>query len=153
MSLGDFHVVDTGNGEAPVAHRYITDAGQGAINAGEWVIRDASEPEYVDIAADGAANSATWVGVAATTATHTASADGEVWVYDDPNYVFRGLPTTSSNLADTLLNDQVTLDVTAGAHTVDENDTTNGTLRIVGYDSSAGTIDVKMAADDHISKG
>lgn len=154
MSVGDFWVVDTGNGEVPVARRYQTKANNTAINAGEWVIQGTGgDVEYVTVAANGAADTAVWVGVAASNDTVTTSADGEVWVYDNPNYVFRGLAATSGNLATTVINTQVTLDVTSSQHLVDENDVSNGTLLILGYDAERGTVDVKMAATDHITQG
>ncbi len=153
MSAGDFFVVDP-RGDTVVAHKYQTKAGQTAINVGEWVVQDTGgDVEYAVGASDGAANTSTWIGVAASNDTVSASADGYVYVYDDPQYLFRGKATTSSNLATTVINTQVTLDVSGGDQTVDENDTTNGTLLIRGYDSTNGTVDVQMAQDDHISKG
>lgn len=153
MSLGDFFVADS-RGENPKATRYQTKAGQTAIKAGEFVVQDTSgDEEYVIAAANGAANTSTWVGVAASADTVTSSADGEVFVYDDPQYVFRGKPTTAGNLATSIINTQVTLDVTGTDQTVDENDTTNGTLIIRGYNTTKGTIDVQMAQNDHISAG
>lgn len=153
MSLGDFMVVDP-IGERPVARAYQTKGGQTAIAAGEWVVQDSGgDVEYVVAASDGASNSQVWVGVAASADTVTASADGVVYVYDSPDYVFRGKPTTAGNLASTLIHTQVTLDVAASVQTVDENDTASGTLLVVAVDTEANTIDVKMAKDDHISKG
>ena len=154
MAKGDFFVKDP-RGTTVVATRYQTKAGQTAIKAGEWVIKDTGgDVEYVQVAADGAANTSVWVGVAASDDTVTSGADGYVYVYDDPNYIFRGKPTTASNLATDIIQTQVTLDVDgSGNQTVDENDTTNGTLIVRGYDSTLGVIDVQMAKDDHISKG
>lgn len=152
MSLGDFFVVDP-VGERPIARRYQTKAAGTQIKAGEWVIQGTSgDVEYVTVIADTADSDDVWVGVAASTSTETASADGEVFVYDDPSYVFRGKPTTAANLATTLLNTQVTVDVTSSVQTIDENDTTKGTLMIVGYDDDNDTIDVKMTALDHLSQ-
>lgn len=160
MSRGDFWVADTGNGSAPVSHRYKVKSGAAAsIKAGEWVVQNtAGDVEYVTLAVDGASNSSVWVGVAASDSTDTATADGNVEVFDSLDYVFRGRPTTPGNLATSLLLTQVTLDVVSSAMTVDENDTVNGTLLIVGLDpqsstSAGATIDVKMATLDHISEG
>lgn len=140
-----------GFGHSPISNRYQTKAAS-AIKAGEWVIKGTSgDVEYVTVAADGAADSAVWVGVAASTDTATATADGYVDVYDDPSYIFRGKVTTGSNLATTVINTKVTLDVTASVQTIDENDTTNGTLFIVGYDADKDTADVRMSQVDHIS--
>lgn len=151
MAIGDFYPVDR---IGITARKYQTKAGQTAIKAGEWVVQDTGgDSEYVVGAADGASNTSTWVGVAASADTVTSSADGVVYVFDDPSIVFEGKPTTASNLASTLINTQVTLDINSGTQTVDENDTSNGTLRIVGVDADRDTIQVQMAADDHISKG
>lgn len=154
MAKGDFFVKDP-RGTTVNATRYQTKAGQTAIKAGEWVIQDTGgDVEYVQLATDGAANTSKWVGVAVSDDTVTASADGFVYVADSPEYIFRGKPTTASNLASDIILTQVTLDVDgSGNQTIDENDTTNGTLIIRGYDSTLGVIDVQMAKDDHISKG
>lgn len=154
MASGDFFVVDP-RGLQAVATPYQTKAGQTAIKPGEWVVQDTGgDVEYVVGAADGAANTSVWVGVAATSDTVTASSDGVVYVFDNPDYLFRGKPTTSGNLATTIINTQVTLDVDgSGNQTVDENDTTNGTLIVRGYNATLGTIDVQMAKADHISQG
>ena len=153
MSLGDFFPVDPGS-ETVVARRYQTLAGATAINPGEFVIQDtAGDAEYVQPPADGASNTATWVGVAATLDTVTAGADGVVYVYDNSTYQFRGKATTPANLTTANILTQVTLDVTAGAQTVDENDTTNGTLRIMNINADDGTVDVQMSKADHISEG
>lgn len=151
MSLGDFRVIDTGDGPL-VARRYQTKGGQTAIVAGEMVVQDtAGDVEYVLAAVDGAADSATWVGMALSNDTVTASVDGEVFVADNSNYIFRGLATTPANLASTVILTKVTLDVTASKQTVDENDTTNGTLLIRNFNATDGTVDVSMSQSDHIS--
>lgn len=154
MSLGDFHVLDPDNGSTPVAHKYHVILGTAnSIKAGEWVIKDGSNANYVKVAADGASNTAVWVGVAASTSNDTTAADGTVEVYDNPDYVFRGKPTTATNLAYTIRFDQVTLDVTSSVQTIDENDTSNGTFIIQDFDTDKDTIDVKMAKTDHITAG
>lgn len=151
--MPNFRIVD-GYSQAPRARKYITKAGNTAINIGDMVIQGTGgDTEYVTGIADGSSNSSTYVGVAASNDTVTDSADGFVSVYDDVNYTIRGKATTPANLADTILNTQVTFDVSGGTETVDENDTSNGTALITGYDSVNGTVDFKLAADDHISKG
>lgn len=153
MALGDFLVANS-RGENPKSTPYQTKAGQTAIKAGEFVVKDTSDDvEYAVGAANGASSTSIWIGVAASNDTVTASADGVVEVYDDPQYIFRGKPTTPANLASTLINTQVTLDVTNGKQTVDENDTSNGTLIIRDFDINKGTIDVQMAQADHLSQG
>jgi len=152
MSLGDFHPVE--GVEQPRSRPYQTKAANTAIQAGEWVIRGTGgDVEYVTVAADGAANTATWVGVAASTDSVTSGADGEVLVYDDPATVFRGKPTTPGNLATTIKLTEVTLDVASSVQKVDENDTTNGALIVQGYDAASETIDVRMSTLNHIDQG
>lgn len=154
MASGDFYVVDS-RSQTVTPTPYQTKAGQTAIKVGEWVVKDTGgDVEYAVGAADGAANTSTWIGVAASNDTVTSSADGVVMVYDNPDYLFRGKPTTASNLASTLINTQVTLDIDgSGNQTIDENDTVNGTFIIRGYNSTLGTIDIQMAQADHISQG
>jgi len=155
MSRGDFDVVDPKLSGSTPAAKYKTKAGNTAIKAGEWVVRGtAGDIEYVVLAANGSSNTSSYIGVAASNDTNTASLDGEIFVFDNPDYLFRGRPSTAGNLATSILNNQVTLDVSgAGLMTIDEDDTTNGTFIIRGFDTSAGTIDVQMAAADHISQG
>lgn len=151
MSLDNFRVIDTGDGPE-VSRRYQTKAGNTAILAGEMIVRaTAGDVEYVVVAADGASNAETWIGLASSNDTVTASVDGEVFVVDNPNYWFRGLATTPANLTTAVILTKVTLDVTAGEQTVDENDITNGTLRIRDFNSTDGTVDFTMSQADHIS--
>lgn len=141
-----------GFADAPRANRYITKANNTAINIGDMVIQGTGgDEEYVTGIANGASNTATYVGVAASEDTVTATVDGEVYVWDDPNYTFRGDAATPGNLADTILNTRVTFDVSAGVETVDENDTSNGVALIVGYDSDKGTVDFKIPVQYHLS--
>lgn len=154
MAAGDFYVVDS-RSQTVTPTPYQTKAGQTAIKVGEVVIKDTGgDVEYAQVAADGSANTSVYIGIAASNDTVTSSADGVVMVYDDPDYIFRGKPTTAGNLASTLINTQVTLDVDgSGNQTIDENDTTNGTFIIRGYNTTLGTIDFQMAKADHISQG
>jgi len=153
MALGDFRVVSTGGGE-PVAHKYQAKAAGTSIKAGEFVTQGtSSDVEYVIQGANGASSALVWVGVAATTSTETAAADGEVWVYDDPEYIFAGKATTFANLSEASILTEVTLDRDSSSpytQTVDENDTSSGTLRIMGYDSNLSEVYVKMASPDHL---
>ena len=85
------------------------------------------------------------IGIAKSDSTETASADGEVDVYMPlPGVVYRAKATTSTNLATGILNDCVTFDLTDTTYTVDENEGSDENvhgLRILGYDSTAGTVD------------
>jgi hypothetical protein len=141
---GDFHGVGTRDGGQAVTQEYSVESGAAAsISAGDLVI--VGNAGYVATAADGASSDDVWVGMALTDSTDTAAADGVVQVmYAPDGLVVRGIPTTPGNLAATILNTFVTLDVAAGVQTVDENDTTKGVLNVVRYDTTNGTIDVSV---------
>ena len=155
MARGDFWVKDTRNGGAACSTKYTVVAGTAAsILAGEMVYRSGTD---LVLGADGGSNTVVWVGPAATDSNETASVRGEVWIFDNPLYVFRGRPTTAANLSASNRNTQVTLDVAAGtngAQTIDENDTVNGTFRILDYESTNDYwVDFQMAITDHLSAG
>lgn len=151
MALNDFQPIEPA---VPATEYDVKSGAAASIKAGEWVIKDGSNAGYVTVAADGASNADVWVGVAATTSTDTASADGKVMVYDDPDYTFEGVATTPANLAQAKVFTQVTLDVASSVQKVDENDTTNGTLIIQpDFDATTGRVRVKMATNDHVTAG
>lgn len=141
---GDFDAIGSLCGEEVVSRQFDVKSGAAAsIDVGDLVIVDGGNAGYVKKAADGAANSAEWIGRAVTTSTDTASADGVVTVEFAPSgLVVRGLATTPGNFAQAIKNTRVTLDVSGGVQKVDENDTTNGVLRILAYDTTNSTIDV-----------
>lgn len=148
MAKNDFFVVDSQHPGANT-RKYDVDAGTDAITAGEWVIKD-STAGYVKLAADGTDTDDTIVGVAATDSTQTASADGVVYVYDDPDLVIRGKATTPGNLAQAVKLTSCTLDVSSGVQTIDENDTTKGAFTILNYNADDGTVDVKVKSSTHL---
>lgn len=149
MALNNFYVVDP-NDQFPKTRRYEVQAGATTILPGEPVIQDAGNPSFVIAAADGASNADVWVGVAASESTQSATADGEVFVYDDPKVVFKGEATTAANLTQTVLNTKVTVDLTGAEYTVDEDDTTNGVLTIKAFDAAAGTVDFTISGSAHL---
>jgi hypothetical protein len=133
------------------AHRYLVKASATTINAGEWVIQGTGgDVEYVTKCADGSSTSDVHVGLAVSTSTNTASADGYVYVVDQPTATFVARPTTSANLASTIRNTKVTMDVTSGVFTIDENDTTNGVFLITDYDAARNEVYFVVDAEYHI---
>lgn len=149
MSKQDFRPLDSHRWSA---RPYQTKAGQTALNAGEICIQDtAGDEEYVLVAPDATDSDDVWVGVTASKDTVTASADGVVFVYDDPNTTFVGRPTTSANLASTIINTKVTLDVSGDVQTVDENDTTKGVMLIKGYDTARNEVYFRIDPTYHIN--
>jgi hypothetical protein len=142
MALGDFRVVD---GHRWGARPYQTKAGQTAINAGELVMQDVSgDEEYIIAGANGGSTSDTWVGVAVTNDTNSASVDGVVYVVDAVDAEFVGKATTFTNLSSASILTSVTLDVASTVQTLDENDTSNGCFMITGYNSSTKDVTFKI---------
>jgi len=150
MALNDFSPLDP-NASTIKTRTYQVVAGATAILPGEPVIQNSGTPSFVQAAGNGASSTATWIGVASTASTQTASANGVVHVFDDPKIVYRAKATTPANLVQTVLNTKVTLDLASGVYKVDEDDTTNGTLTIKDYNATNGTVDVQMSQIDHIS--
>lgn len=149
MSSGNFRVKD---GHRWGARPYATKAGQTAIVAGELVVQDsAGDEEYVVLPSNGASNSSVWVGLAVSDDTVTASADGVVYVVDAADAEFVGKPTTKANLASTIKNTKVTLDVTSGVQTLDEDDTTNGVFLIRGYNTARNEVYFQIDKSTYIS--
>lgn len=142
MAKQDFRVKD---GHRWNAQPYQTKAGQTAVNAGELVVQDTSgDEEYVIAAANGASTSQVWVGLAVTKDTNSASADGVVYVVDANDAVFTGKCTTFSNISSAVMNTKVTLDVASTVQTLDEDDTTNGCLLMLSYNSTRKEVDFKI---------
>lgn len=85
------------------------------------------------------------IGIAKSQSDETSSAEGTVDVYMPlPGVVYRAKATTSTNLADGILLDCVTFDLTDGVYTVDENEGSDENvhgLRILDYNSTDGTVD------------
>ena len=152
MAKGDVKIVDSaGYGQIPdktflVDDRTTTSDTQ--IFAGEPVkIYGGEGGNYVTHLATGDPEIGTdiMVGIAASDSTETSSAEGTVEVYLPlPGVVYRCAATTSGNLADGILFDCVTFDLTGTTYTVDENEGSDENvhgLRILDYNSTAGTVD------------
>ena len=151
MALADITIVDPAGQKFPPARQFRTESGGTTINAGEPCKVGGTGNNYVVPLGDGEPeiSADVVVGVASTTSTETASADGVVDVLLAlPGVVFRCDATTPANI-DTdaellaILNDRVTFDLTAGVYTVDEDegDDADHGLRIIGGDIVNGTLD------------
>ena len=120
-------VVDTGGRNVAPTRRFPTNSAQGAIAPGAPVVLNTSGSYYVIVAVDGdiTAGSDYFVGIAATTGTHSSTANGYVDVYLAlPGVVFGGSPKTAGAAntqaeIDVLCFKRVVLDLTAGDWTVD----------------------------------
>lgn len=146
-----FQLVDVGGHNAIPTLTFQTAAAGGVIDPGMFVKWSSNGSPYVVPLVDGDHTIGTdtaIVGMAVSTATHTASADGTVEVaLPLPGMVYRGFATTAANVASTIVGDRITIDVSAttaaGDWTFDENDgeTQTSAFCIVGVDATAGTVD------------
>lgn len=152
MAQNDITVVRNPHGTLPV-QEWQTDAGATDINAGEPVKLTAAGSPYATPLADGDLTIGTdtaMLGIAATDSTHTATADGIVQVLVPlPGVVYRAAATTAGNVAATLVGDRVTIDLSGGVYTIDENagDNANNAFYIVDVDADAGTVDFTVRLD------
>lgn len=152
MALGNISIVDNGGLQTCPVRRYHTEAAATTINAGEPVKLKAAGSGYVIPLADAEpviGTTTAVVGIASTTSTHTASADGFVDVYvPREGVVYRAKAKTAADIdtAAELLaktNDRVIFDLTSGVYTVDTgaaDGATNG-ITIVGGNITEGTVD------------
>jgi len=122
-----------------------TSSASATIKPGEPV-KVGSSNNVIILATGEPTNSAPMVGIALTESTETASADGtvEVLVVEAGRTLLRTAATTPGNLADGILYDSVTYDLTGDVFTVDENEGDDPDvhgLEIVDYDATEGTVD------------
>jgi hypothetical protein len=140
MALGDFK-----HARGPVTvQKFLVKAGTAeSIEAGEPVVQGVGgDVEYVNTMAVNITTGDTFVGIACSTSTDTATADGYVYVLvPSAGTVFRGTAHTKANLAAALRLTKVVLNYAAAGWTVDEDLTTNGLAQIVDYDATEGTVD------------
>jgi len=148
----DIKILRTAGGDVPT-YRWQTDAGDAAIKAGDPVKLKAAGSPYVIGLADGDLTIGTdtaMVGIAASDSTHTASADGVVDVYIPlPGIVYEAKATTAGNVADTLVGDRITVDLTGTTYTMDENatDAATSAFYVTGVDTDSDTIEFIIRAD------
>lgn len=127
-----------------VIQRFQVKAGAATtIKAGEPVIQNtAGDAEYVKIGGSTITTSDTFVGIATTDSTDTASADGEVYVAC-PTFgtIYRANAKTKANLNTANMLTKVVLDLTSSTWTIDESTTTNGLALMVGMNTTTGEVD------------
>ena len=143
MATGNVWIRSTGGANSVPTVTYQTEAGAAALNAGELCKRKAAGSPYVIALVDADLTRGTdsqFVGLAATTSTHTASANGTVEIYAPlPGIVYEAKAKTAASVdtqaeIDALVGDRKIIDVTGGVHTVDEAaaDAVANALTIVG---------------------
>lgn len=152
MAKGDVRWFDTGGRINVPVRTFRTRAGETAINAGEPVLIGGTvgtTAPYVIVLTDGKPTAGTdyFVGVAASTSTHSASADGTVDVYlDSPGVIWAAKAKTAttfdsaSDVNDNLFY-RIVFDLTSSKYTADvAADAVTGGLRIVGGDYTTYTV-------------
>jgi hypothetical protein len=154
MAKNDVFIVDNGGYNTVPTKKFKVDdyttSSSTQILAGEPVKLSAAGGNYVVKLATGDPEIGTDVvfGIAASNDTATSSADGEVEVYLPlPGVTYRASATTPANLAAGILYDTVCFDYDGTNYTVDEDEGTDEDvhgLRIVGYDTTNGTVDFEI---------
>jgi hypothetical protein len=117
-----------------------------SIVAGDMVRDDDGNAGYVKLGVNGDTSTLTpRAYLAVSTSTETAGANGSVYVVFCKSMVLEGTATTAANLLQAVIDTKVTLDVSGGVQTIDENDTTTGFMRILrpatgaaGFDTTNG---------------
>lgn len=151
MALGDIQVVAPGGKNFPSSQKFLTEANTTVINAGEPVKgAQGTGTNFVLPSADAepVTSAPTFLGIASSTSTQTASAAGECYVILAQQGMVYRAKAKSAAAVDTqaeingLLFDLVALDLTAGVYTVETASAgaTNG-LVIIGGDPTNGTLD------------
>lgn len=140
----------SGGGSAPAApSKYLVTAGAAASVAsyGVPVKLGSTAGSYIPCA-NGDTSGIEFLGVSTGPSTETASVNGTVEVVRAPVLRCKMKATTPSNLGATVIGTLCTLDVSSGSYTVDENDTTNGWIKIVSYDNTTdGNCIVEIPCD------
>lgn len=140
MARGDLRVL---RGPHLIQRFQVKAGGAATIKAGEPVIQGTSgDAEYVKIGSTLTSTPDTFVGIAVTDSSDTASADGEVYVAM-PTFgtVFRGNAKTLASLSTANLLTKVILELSSSSWVVDESTTTNGFCQMVGMNTSTGEVD------------
>jgi len=104
-----------------------------SISVGDLFRTDDGNPGYVKLGANGDTDTLTLnrVYLCTKASDETAGVDGTVQGIWCPFMRLLGTATTPGNLAQSVIDTRVTLDLSGSTQTIDENDTTNGFMRIV----------------------
>ena len=131
--MANFTYAGTVGGVSPESKTFAVASGAAAsISIGDLVV--IANGYAAKVADGGGVNTSNFYGLATTTSTDTASANGVVNVTFCPSgLIVQGIATTPANLTAAVLYDKVTIDVSGSTQTVDENDTTNGGITIYEF--------------------
>lgn len=149
MALGDVSIIAPAGANLPPAQTFKTEAAATAIYAGEPCKVGGTGTNYAIPSADAepATSGPTFIGIASSTSTQTATADGTVDIIAAlPGMVFEA-KAKSAAAVDTeaeilgLLNDLVLFDLTSGSYTVDTASTNSANgLKILGGNTVKKTV-------------
>jgi hypothetical protein len=147
MSRGDLWLARPADGVPPVQSYDVYLGSATSIKAGEPVVKDDANAGYVTTRAVDVTSGDTFVGVALSDSSDTASVSGKVFVAKaNPATLFRGKAKTKASLAQSQKNTNVVIDCTSSAFTVDESTTSNGIACIQDYNSTTGEVDFTIKA-------
>lgn len=126
MAIGDITILDQSAMQGLGALRFLSDISATGINPGEPVSVTLGADQEGIAAATNTPVVATdfYAGIAATTSTHTASAEGEVYCYPiNPSTIYLIAPKVAATFDtqakyDALVGSRVLLDLTAGVYTI-----------------------------------
>lgn len=137
-----------------VIQRFQVKSGAAAsIKAGEPVIQNTGgDSEYAKSPAANVTTSDTFVGIATSTSTDTATADGEVYVAC-PTFgtIYRGSAKTTASLATANMLTKVVIDYTSSKYTIDESTVTAGLCLMVGMNTTDGWVDFMVDMTEAIN--
>jgi hypothetical protein len=151
MALDNVKIRSTGGLNSVPTVRYQTEAASTAIYAGELCKLKAAGSPYAVTFVDADLTLGTdsqFLGLAASTSTHTAGADGYVDIYvPHTNLVYEAKAKTFASVdtqteINAMLGDRKIMDVTSGVLTVDEAaaDAVANGITIVGGNPTKGTL-------------
>lgn len=157
MAKNDVRIFAPTSAETPT-WRWQTEANTTVVNAGEpCKIKSAGSPYAIPVAdAEPVVGTTTAVlGIAQSTGTQTASADGVIDIYMPKPGVIYAAKAKSTTAFDTqteinaLCGDRVLFDLTTGSYTVDESagDNANNGLYIIGGDPLTSTVYFTLRID------
>lgn len=109
--------------------------GVGTIVPGDIVIKDGSHAGYFCVAPDACADTSKVMGIAVSTSTDTAAANGTVDIQADKVMVVEIYAKTPASLTVAMVGEAYILDNDGTNMTLDQATSTNGILRIIKYDN------------------
>jgi len=120
-----------------------------SISVGHLFRTDDGNPGYVKLCANGDTDVLTLnrVYLCTKASDEVAGTDGTVHGIWMPSMRLLGTPTTPANLAQSVIDTRVTLDLSGTTQKIDENDTSDGFMRIVRPEGGVDNFDTTNGYD------